>query len=141
MDNTLLGLAKKAGLLEIGDESVGIAARARKARVILSAADASDGSKRRAAGYARQYGGIHLVMPFTKQELGTVLGRGSPGMVAILDAGIAAAYVSKLAKADPDSFSEAAEKLEEEARRVRQRQKEAQQHLRNKRSGKRRTLR
>ena len=39
MDNTLhlLGIAKKAGRLEVGEEPVGAAARARQARVILLA--------------------------------------------------------------------------------------------------------
>jgi ribosomal protein L7Ae-like RNA K-turn-binding protein len=139
MDNSLLGIAKKAGFLEIGDESVGIAARANKAKVILSASDASDGSKRRAGSYAQQYGSLHLIVPFTKQELGAVVGRGLPGMIAILDTGIAAAYVEKLAQEDPGRYGEAATVLSENARRVRQRQKEALAHTKNKRSGKRRT--
>lgn len=139
MDNNLLGIAKKAGLLEIGDESVGTAARARTTRVILSAADASDRSKKRAQGYAETYGSIHLVLPFKKEELAAVIGRGSPGMLAILDAGIAAKYVSKLASTAPEVYGEAAGRLAEKAERVRQRRKEAQAHLRNKRSGKRRT--
>jgi ribosomal protein L7Ae-like RNA K-turn-binding protein len=140
MDNRLLGIAKKAGMLEIGEESVGQAARARKAKVILSATDASDGSKRRAAGYGETYGITHLVLPSTKEELAFVIGRGSPGMVAILDAGIAAKYVSMLAASDPDQYSEAAGRLAEKAERVRQRQKEALAHLKNKRTGKRRTI-
>ena len=42
MDNTLhlLGIAQKAGRLEVGEEPVGAAARARQARVILLACDA-----------------------------------------------------------------------------------------------------
>ena len=44
MDNTLhlLGIAQKAGRLEVGEEPVGAAARARQARVILLACDAYD---------------------------------------------------------------------------------------------------
>lgn len=37
---SLLGLAKKAGRVEVGEEPVGAAARAKKARVILVAQDA-----------------------------------------------------------------------------------------------------
>jgi ribosomal protein L7Ae-like RNA K-turn-binding protein len=140
MDNRLLGIAKKAGLLEIGDESVGQAARARKAKVILSAADASDRSIRQARSYAEQCGAMHLVLPSTKEELGAIIGRGSPGMLTILDIGIAAKYVSILAESDPDQYSEAAGRLAEKAERVRQRQKEALTHLKNKRTGKGRTI-
>ena len=139
MDNRLLGIAKKAGLLEIGDESVGQAARAKKAKVILSAIDASDRSKRQARNYAEQCDAIPLVLPSTKEELSTIIGRGSPGMVAILDIGIATKYVSMLAALDPEQYSEAAGRLAEKATRVRQRQKEALTHLRNIRTGKRRT--
>jgi len=139
MDNRLLGIAKKAGMLEIGDESVGHAARSGKARVILSASDASEGSKRRARGYAEASGSIHLILPSTKDELSLIIGRGSPGMLTILDTGIAAKYVSMLAAADPHQYGEAAGRLAEKAERVRQRQKEALAHYRNKRTGKRRT--
>jgi ribosomal protein L7Ae-like RNA K-turn-binding protein len=139
MDNRLLGIAKKAGLLEIGDESVGHAARDRQAKVILSAADASDRSKRQARGYAETSGAIHLILPSTKEELSLTVGRGSPGMLTILDVGIAAKYVSMLAATDPGQYGEAAGRLAEKAERVRQRQKETLAHLRNKRTGKRRT--
>lgn len=139
MDNRLLGIAKKAGFLEIGDESVGQAARAFKAKVILSAADASDRSKRQAESYAEQSGAIHLVLPSTKEELGAIIGRGSPGMLTIMDVGIASKYVSMLAALDSGQYSEAAGRLAEKAERVRQRQKEALTHIRNKRTGKRRT--
>lgn len=43
----LLGLAKKAGRLEIGEEPVGAAARAHQARVLLLAADAAPNTVRR----------------------------------------------------------------------------------------------
>ncbi len=139
MNESLLGIAKKAGLLEIGEESVTNAARAGKAVVILSASDASDGSKRRAKALGAQYKAPHLVIPSTKSDLGAVIGRGLPGMLAVLDAGIAASYVSKLAKSDPEPYSDAASALNESAKRVLQRRREAKAHLRNKRSGKRRT--
>ena len=140
MDNRLLGLAKKAGLLEIGDESVGQAARARKAKLILSAVDASERSIRQARNYAEQCDAIHLVLPSTKEELSTIIGRGSPGMLAIMDIGLATTYASMLAELDPGQYSEAAGRLAEKAERVRQRQKEALTHLKNKRTGKGRTI-
>ena len=48
----LIGIARKAGRLEIGEEPVGAAARARQARLILVAADAAENSARRAAHFA-----------------------------------------------------------------------------------------
>ena len=43
----LLGLAKKAGRLEIGEEPVGALCRARHARLILLASDAAPNTRRR----------------------------------------------------------------------------------------------
>ncbi|MFQ9915646.1 MAG: L7Ae/L30e/S12e/Gadd45 family ribosomal protein [Flavonifractor plautii] len=55
MDNVLhlLGIARKAGRVEVGEEPVGASARARQARLILVASDAADNSARRAAHFAQ----------------------------------------------------------------------------------------
>ena len=84
MNNALgvLGLAKKAGLLEIGDESVNIASKRGKAKLILSASDASDASKRHAKYYAENSGGEWAQLEFTKSELAEIIGRGAPGISA-----------------------------------------------------------
>ena len=47
----LIGLAKKAGKLEIGEEPVGAACRARHAKLVLLAADAAPNTVRRAAHF------------------------------------------------------------------------------------------
>ena len=54
MDNTLhlVGIAKKARRVEVGEEPVGAAARARQARLIVLARDAADNTCRRAAHFA-----------------------------------------------------------------------------------------
>ena len=41
---SMIGLAKKAGRVEIGEEPVGSAARSKHARVILVASDAATGN-------------------------------------------------------------------------------------------------
>ena len=53
MDRALnyLALARKAGRVELGEEPVGAAARAQKARLILVASDASDHTWRRAKSF------------------------------------------------------------------------------------------
>jgi len=117
MDNNqrniqLLGIARKAGLLAVGGEAVSMAARAGKARLIISAADASEGSLRRAKHSSITSRTTHVCVPYTKFELGNVTGRGSPGTVAILDIGIAAGFVRKLAEAQPERYGDTAEILE-----------------------------
>ena len=46
-----LGIARKAGFLELGEENTGAAVRGSKAKVVFLAADASDNARRRAEGF------------------------------------------------------------------------------------------
>ena len=72
---SLLGLAHKAGRVEIGEEPVGSAARAKKARIILVAGDAAASSVRRAMGFANVGSCLCLVIPATKEQLGRARAR------------------------------------------------------------------
>ena len=77
----LLGLAKKAGRLEIGEEPVGALCRARHARLILLASDAAPNTRRRCAHFGQAGSVLWLELPFTKGELGLQLGRSSCAML------------------------------------------------------------
>ena len=133
----LLGLAKKAGRLEIGEEPVGAACRSRQAKLVLLAADAAPNTRRRTAHFGEAGNVLWLETPFTKEELGFILGRSSCAMVALTDAGFGAAVMEKLAARDPEKFGPAARQLREKADRALQRQKEQRQHEKNLRQGKR----
>ena len=100
----LLGLAKKAGRLEIGEEPVGAVCRSRQARVVLLAADAAPNTRRRAAHFGEAGNVLWIETPFDKAALGFVLGRSSCAMLALTDAGFAAAVGEKLAVRDPDKY-------------------------------------
>ena len=130
----LLGLAKKAGRLEIGEEPVG--ARAHQARVLLLAADAAPNTVRRAAHFGEAGGALWLQMPFTKAELGEQLGRSSCAMLAVTDFGFAAALAEKLAARDEERYGPAAQQLRAKADRALMRQREKRQHEKNMRQGK-----
>ena len=86
----LLGLARKAGRLEIGEEPVGAACRARHARLLLLACDAAPNTRRRCAHFGQTGGVLWLDLPYSKEDLGFQLGRGSCAMLAVTDAGLAA---------------------------------------------------
>ncbi len=131
----LLGLAKKAGRLEVGEEPVGAACRARKARLVLLAADAAPNTRRRCAHFGQAGEVLWLETPFTKAELGIQLGRGACAMLALTDAGLAAAAVEKLAAREPEKYAAAARQLRDKADRVLQRQREQRQHEKNLRVG------
>ena len=131
----LLGLAKKGGKLEIGEEPVGAVCRSRHARLLLLASDAAPNTCRRAAHFGEAGNVLWLQLPCTKDELGWQLGRKSCAMVAVTDFGIAASIGEKLAMMD-ERYAPAAEQLRNKADRALQRQKEKRQHEKNVKMGK-----
>lgn len=133
----LLGLARKAARLEIGEEPVGAACRARQAKLVLVAGDAAPNTCRRAAHFGEAGNVLWLSLPQTKEELGFALGRGSVAMLALTDIGFAASVVKKLAAANPEKYAAAAASLDTKAAKALQRQKEQRQHEKNLREGKR----
>ena len=135
MDHNLqiLGMAKKAGLLAVGAQDVSSAARTGKACIVISAGDSSGSAFRRAHSSAKTGSIPHVVVPYSSFELGSVSGRGSPGTVAFLDAGLAAEFLGRLAATDPGRFGEAAELLAHKTRTIKENKSRAI-------SGKRRTV-
>jgi len=139
MNITLLGLAKKAGLLEIGEESVARAVRTRKACVVFTASDASPNAVRRAAQLAGLRRCPHVRLSATKEEIGAMVGRRTPAILAMTDAGLAHRFVWQLAQENPEQYTADAEALRQQAERAALRRKEKAAQLRNKRTGKGRT--
>lgn len=140
MDNILhmIGLALRAGRLEVGEEPVGAACRARDCRVILVARDAADNSFRRVRHFADAGQCLWLSIPYGKDELGAAVGRSSCAMAAVTDIGFAETIVSKLALTDPEKYGQSAEKLHVKAERAAQRRREQKAHEKNLRRGGRR---
>ena len=136
MDKALnyLSLARKGGMAELGEEPVGAITRGGKGYLVIVASDASDHTWRRAKSFVAGTEQQCVRVPFTKEELGFVIGRTSLAIAAITDAPLALALVKALP--DPEQHKAAIEVLETKARKLRQRQKEAQAHKRNVRMGK-----
>ena len=135
---SMIGLAKKAGFVEIGEEPVGSAARAKHARVILVAGDAAASSVRRAYSFAQSGNCLCLTIDATKDQLGSALGRTSVAMAAVTDIGFAEALVKKLAAMDEGRYGAAAEALRVKAKRAAERKAEKLQHEKNVQQGKKR---
>lgn len=125
---SLVGLAKKAGKLEVGEEPVGAVCRARKAHLVLLASDAASNTARRAAHFGLAGKTLWITLPCSKSDLGAAVGHTSCAMAAVTDAGFAAAIAAKLAADDPGSFGPAAEQLSRKADKVYERQKERRLH-------------
>ena len=87
-----LGLMRKAGRIALGEHDAGAAARAGKACLLLLAQDASDNARKRAEGFAHAAQAPLLRLPYTK------------------------AFVSALAQADPEQYSNTAAALAAQTR-------------------------
>ena len=135
---SMIGICRKAGKIEAGEEPVDAAVRARDARLLLLAADAADNTARRCAHFAEVGQCLWLRIPESKYELGRALGRGSCAVLAITDTGLALAVAQRLAEHDPAKYDEAVAKLQVKAQRAWERQEEQLRHEKNLRQGKRR---
>ena len=130
-----LGLARRARLLEVGEEPVGIACRAGHARLLLIAQDAADHTFRRARSFCRSGKPPYICAPYTKEELGGALGCNACALCALTDAPFAKAFLEAL----PELAQQHAEILQELTRqttRVQKRRQEEKAHQKNVRFGK-----
>lgn len=137
MDNRVLNylaLGKKGRLVELGEEPVGAVARAVKARLVIVATDASDHTWRRAKSFVAGTEQQCIRVPFTKEELGFVVGRQSLAIAAFTDAALALAFTKALPNAE--KFKDVVDVLDTKAQKLRQRKEEAKAHQRNVRKGK-----
>ena len=136
MDKALnyLALAKRGRLVELGEEPVGAITRTGKGYLVVVASDASDHTWRRAKSFVAGTEQQCLKVPFTKEELGFVVGRTSLAIAAFTDVAMALAFVKGLP--DQEKVKKEAEILEAKSTKMRQRKKEADAHKKNVRFGK-----
>ena len=136
MDKALnyLALAKRGRLVELGEEPVGAITRTGKGYLVVVASDASDHTWRRAKSFVAGTEQQCLRVPFTKEELGFVVGRTSLAIAAFTDVSLALAFVKGLP--DQEKVKKEAEILEAKSTKMRQRKKEADAHKKNVRFGK-----
>ena len=134
-----LGLARKAGLLETGEENTGIAVRSGKARLVILAQDASGNARRRAEGYVSMTKVPLVTVPFTKLDISAATGKNGCSMAAIMDIGLAASFASGLEKEFGEDFSELSQEMEQRMQKAKQRKSEARAHERNRKTGNRRS--
>ena len=136
MDKVLnyLSLARKAGFAELGEEPVGVAARAGHARLVVVASDAGDHTWRRAKSFVSGTRQQLVRLPHTKDEMGIAIGRTSLAIAAITDVGIGKSLVEALGQ--PEKYKAVLEELDTLARQAKLRRQEAKAHIRNKRFGK-----
>ena len=124
---SMIGLAKKAGQVAIGEEPVGSVTRAGKGALVLVASDASEHTWRRAMSFVAGTKQTCIRIPATKAEMGQAIGRQELAIAAITDPNMALAMV----KALPGDRTEALEALTQKADRQKKHRQEEKAHARN----------
>lgn len=128
----LLGLARRGGRIELGEDAVSGACRDSHARLLLLASDAGDSVAHRAEYLTRSGKPPLLRLECTKQELGGALGRAVCPIAALTDVQLALAFVKTLENPSPALL----ETLERGSERVEKRRREEKAHEKNLRRGK-----
>lgn len=126
-----LGLIKKAGKLEVGEEPVGASCRAKKASLVITASDAAPNSVRRATHFSEAGKIPILPVLLDKEQLGQAIGRPPCSMISINDIGFAAALAKKLVAVSPEDGELILEQLTKKSARAMQRRKEKRAHEKN----------
>lgn len=130
----LLGLARKGGNISLGEENCAIVCRSGKARLLILAADAGDSVSHRASYFVRNGKPPLIRVSYTKDEMGTALGRNVCPIAALTDVGLALAFVKAM---DNDlRWESVLSILQQGADRAEKRQQEEKAHKRNLRFGK-----
>ena len=92
-----LGLARKAGLLVIGEEGCGAAVSGGKAKLFLLPRDASPNTVKRAGTFLRGHRAPLETLPWEKEELSALLGKQGCGMLCFTDLPLAARFAAAMA--------------------------------------------
>ena len=116
-----LGIARKSGNLELGEENAKALVKAGKARALLLASDVSDGVKKRAEGYVYGFRTPLVTLPFTREALGGAVGRAQCAVAAVKDLGLAKSLADALAEEYGEAYAPLAAELGEKQARLKAR--------------------
>lgn len=92
---SLVGIAKKAGRISVGESAVKDSIRFGKCGLVIIAGDASDNTKKSVINSCKYYGATYYEVG-TKEEIGRAIGKGNTSSVSVNDEGLAKAIEEKL---------------------------------------------
>ena len=118
----LLAISRKCVNLALGEEAVGAAARAGRARLVLLAGDAGPHTVRRAKSFVAGTSQLLLTLAYDKDTLGDALGITSCAVAAITDVRLAQAFVKTLG--EPEKYADLLQELDVRVKRVEKRSAE-----------------
>ena len=98
----LLGLMRRAGALEIGEDNSALTVKSGKAKLLLLSSDVSESARRKAEGFC--YGrSVQIVsLESTREAMGAAIGLRTCSILAVTDIGFANALMKELAKQQPE---------------------------------------
>jgi ribosomal protein L30E len=108
-----IGIARKGGAIELGENSAGALVKAGKAKLLIVAQDTSEAAKRRAEGYVFASRTPLLEVPFTKAQLSQISGKSGGSMAAFRDLGLASSFADALAAEAGERYGPVAAALRE----------------------------
>ena len=114
-----ISIAKKAGLIELGEANTGAAAREGKARLVILASDASANAADRARSFVSGRSAPLMTAPLTKTEIAGAAGKSECSVAAFTDLGIAASFAAALG--DAPEWAECARELQKRLQRAKRR--------------------
>lgn len=140
MDKALscLSLARKAGLVELGEEPVSVAARAHRAKLVLVAADASEHTWQRCQSFVAGTKQQCVRVPYSKEQLGLAVGRSVLAQAAFTDPSLALTFLKALD--EPQRYEAVAADLAQKVARVKQQRREEKKRCGGKSGGPRASM-
>ena len=122
-----LCLARKAGYITIGEEGCGSVTGAGRAKLLLLASDASANAVKRANGFLYGHRAPLQTLPWTKEELSSLLGKPGCSMLCFTDLPFAAQFASVMAEERSD-WQETAELLKARKEKAQRRKSAPRKH-------------
>ena len=128
MDKVLnfLGMCKRAGSLVTGEDGALGAVRSGEAKLVMLAADAAENTSKKADFYSETCGAVLVRLPYSKDELGDMLGRRVCAVIAVTDKNFARSFLEKLS-AEHSGYEAALDELTESLKSRKERRKKLQQ--------------
>lgn len=93
-----LGLARKAGLLATGADGCADAIASGKAKLLMLASDASPNTAKRARSLLNGHRALLVTLPWEKETLSAMLGKGGCAMVCFTDLALASRFAAAMAE-------------------------------------------
>ena len=135
----LLGLMRRAGALEIGEDNSALTVKSGKAKLLLLSSDVSDSARRKAEGFSHGRSVQIVPLHYTREELGASLGVKSCAMAALTDMGFSNALMKELAQRLPEEYGSVYEETSSRLEKTQRRKKQTAERGGLKRNVKRRT--